>query len=136
MSAFPPWDSLAPALRGQLIDQLAGQELRAREDGIGDGPELFYWQREGGSPGEIDYLIQSGLRIIPIELKAGAAGSMRSLHQFMLEKGLSLAVRCDSNPPSLMDVAVKTMHGDPVAYRLLSVPPYLLGHVDGLISGL
>jgi predicted AAA+ superfamily ATPase len=136
MAAFPPWDSLAAALRGQLIDQLAGQELRARDDGVGDGPELFYWQREGGSPGEIDYLIQSGLRIIPIELKAGAAGSMRSLHQFMLEKGLTLAVRCDSNPPSMMDVAVKTTRGDPVSYRLLSVPPYLLGQVDRLLSAM
>ncbi len=36
----------------------------------------------------------------------------------------------------MMDVAVKTMHGDPVAYRLLSVPPYLLGQVDRLLSEL
>ena len=44
----------------------------------------------------------------------------------MLEKRLDLAVRCDANPPGLADVAVKTTQGDPVSYRLLSLPLYLL----------
>ena len=35
-------------------------------------------------------------------------------------------MRCDANPPSVMDVSVTTTRGDPVSYRLLSLPPYLL----------
>ena len=134
--AFPSWTSLAPALRGQVMEQFAGQELRQGDPGTGDGPELFYWQREGGRPGEIDYLLQTGGRIVPVELKSGATGAMKSLHQFMADKGLDVAVRCDGNPPSLMPVAVKTTQGDPVAYRLLSVPPYLLGRVEELLAGM
>jgi len=122
---FPSWADLAPQVRGQLMDQLAGQALRLGGDAHGDGPLLHYWQREGGRPGEIDYLIQAGGRIVPVELKAGTAGAMKSLHQFMFDKKLPLAVRIDENPPSSMAVAVKTTLGNPVRYRLLGLPAYL-----------
>jgi len=133
-AAFPSWTDLAPAVRGQLADQLAGQQLRLVDALTGDGPELFYWQREGGRPGEIDYLVVVQGRIVPVELKSGAAGSMKSLHQFMFDKHLDLAVRCDANPPSVMDVSVTTTRGDPVSYRLLSLPPYLLWALDNAVA--
>ena len=50
---------------------------------------------------------------------------MKSLHQFMFDKHLSLALRLDENPPSRMQVAVKTTQGDSVEYRLLALPLYL-----------
>jgi hypothetical protein len=133
-TAFPSWADLAPAVRGQLADQLAGQQLRLVDALTGDGPELFYWQREGGRPGEIDYLVVVEGRIVPVELKSGAAGSMKSLHQFMFDKRLDLAVRCDANPPGVMDVSVTTTRGDPVSYRLLNLPPYLLWALAEAVS--
>lgn len=132
--AFPSWDALAPALRGQMMDQLAAQELRLLGSSTADGPELYYWQREGGRPGEIDYLLPTQGRIVPIELKSGAAGAMKSLHQFVFEKGLDLAVRCDANPPSAMDVDVKTTQGQRVRYRLVSVPPHLLFNLEHILA--
>jgi predicted AAA+ superfamily ATPase len=122
---FPAWRDLAPGIRGQLAEQLVGQALLLGGDPTGDGPRLFYWQREGGRPGEIDFLIQAGGRIVPIELKAGVSGAMKSLHQFMFDKHLELAVRIDENPPSLATVDVTTTQGDPVRYRLLGLPIYL-----------
>lgn len=122
---FPAWTDLAPPVRGQLVDQLAGQALLGSGDQTGDGPRLFYWQREGGRPGEIDYLIQSGGRVVPIELKAGASGAMKSLHQFMFDKKLRFAVRIDDNPPSLSTIDVTTTQGDHVRYRMLGLPIYL-----------
>jgi hypothetical protein len=50
--------------------------LRLIDALTGDGPELFYWQREGRRPGEIDYLVVVEGRIVHVELKSGAAGSM------------------------------------------------------------
>ncbi|MBI4371835.1 MAG: ATP-binding protein [Elusimicrobia bacterium] len=131
--AFPSWESLPPSLRGQITDQLAAQHLRLTDPGAGDGPELYYWQREGGRPGEIDYLIQLHGRIIPIELKAGAAGAMKSLHQFMFERRLDLAVRADANPPSVMDLDLKTTQGHAVRYRLVSVPLYMLWNLPDIL---
>lgn len=122
---FPAWRDLAPAVRGQLAEQLVGQALLLGGDPTGDGPRLFYWQREGGRPGEIDFLIQAGGRIVPIELKSGASGAMKSLHQFMFDKQLRSAIRIDENPPSLATIDVTTTQGDPVHYRLLGLPSYL-----------
>ena len=99
-AAFPSWADLAPAVRGQLADQLAGRRLQLVDAVTGDGPELASTGSEGAAdPGEIDYLVAVGGRIVPVELKSGAAGSMKSLHQFMFDKRLDLAVRCDANPP-------------------------------------
>jgi predicted AAA+ superfamily ATPase len=131
---FPEQKSLSSAIRSRVSDQLAAQQLRLREVGSGDGPELFYWQRKGGRPGVIDYLVQTHGRIVPIELKSGAAGSMKSLHQFMHDKGMNTAVRCDANPPSVMDVALKTTLGDRVRYRLVGIPAYLLWNLDAILE--
>ncbi len=46
--------------------------------------KLYYWHREAkSSNAEIDYVIQSSEEIIPIEVKSGKTGSLKSLHQFM-----------------------------------------------------
>ncbi|KAF0124034.1 MAG: hypothetical protein FD189_2562 [Elusimicrobia bacterium] len=132
--AFPDFNSLAASLRGQLADQLAALQLRLADSGAGDGPELYYWQREGGRPGEIDYVAQFNGLIIPIELKSGAAGAMKSLHQFMFDRKLGLAVRADSNPPSVMKVDCRTTQGDAVAYRLVGVPLYLLWNLPAILE--
>jgi predicted AAA+ superfamily ATPase len=132
--AFPGRESLTPDMRGQLADQLAGQQLRLLDTGAGDGPELFFWKREGGRPGEVDYVAPIEGRVVPVELKSGAAGSMKSLHQFMFDKGLDLAVRSDINPPGMQDIRMRTTRGDAVRYRLLGVPLYLLWNLPVLVA--
>jgi predicted AAA+ superfamily ATPase len=133
-AAFPRWQQLADAVRGRLSAQLAGQQLRVLAPEAGDEPSLHYWQRSGGRPGEIDYLVQTGQRIVPVELKSGASGAMKSLHQFVYERGVKLALRCDTNPPSVQDLEVKTTLGDPVRYRILNLPGYLLWRAAELIG--
>lgn len=62
--------------RGALAAQFAVQELIAC-----CGGELFYWARNArGSSAEVDYLAIRDGRIVPVEVKSGAAGSLRSLH--------------------------------------------------------
>ena len=136
VQAFPRLASLAPSIRGKLTEQLAGQQLRSLSPSRGDEPILHYWQRSGGRPGEIDFLVEINQVIVPVELKAGKSGSMKSLQQFMYDKGLALAVRIDANPPSVMDVRVTTTQGDPAAYTLLSLPGYMLWRVAELVRGL
>jgi hypothetical protein len=136
MDVFPSLEQLSAPMRGQLAEQLVGQQLRRVVGRSGDGPEVFYWQRAGGRPGEIDFVVQLRGRIVPIEVKSGSAGSMKSLHQFMFDKGLDLAVRCDANLPSLMKVDVSTTQGNPVVYQLLSIPRYLLWNLGALLDAL
>ncbi len=121
------------ANRGGLAEQFVGQQIRAFMS-LTEDPRLFYWQRVGGRQGEIDYVIQHRHRIIPVEVKSGASGSMKSLHQFMHDKELDLAVRVDSNPISKMLLEVKTTQGDPSNYTLLSIPFYLMERLPALLD--
>jgi hypothetical protein len=121
-------------VRGQIAEQPTGQQLRLLAEDVGSGRELYYWQREGGRPGEIDYLFQVEGRIAPVELKSGTTGAMKSLHQFMFDRRLAVAVRVDQNPPSWLSASVKTTQGDPVEYRLLSLPCYLVRRLPELLT--
>jgi predicted AAA+ superfamily ATPase len=119
--------------KGGLAEQFVGQQLRACQTPL-ESPQLFYWQRTGGRLGEIDYVTQHGNRVVPVEVKSGSAGSMKSLHQFMAEKRLNFAVRFNINQPSLENIRVKTTLAKPVSYRLLSLPVYLTERLDELIE--
>jgi len=56
--------------------------------------ELYYWHREArNSNAEIDYLFTKNDAIIPVEIKAGTKGAMRSMYLFMNEKKLSFGIR-------------------------------------------
>ncbi|MCF0110911.1 MAG: ATP-binding protein [Erysipelotrichaceae bacterium] len=111
--------------KGAMAEQLVGQLLLTRE--VPHDAFVYYWQQigSGSGNGEIDYLIAKDGEVLPIEVKSGASGSMKSLHIFMESKGLSQAVRFDTNMPSLMNVDIKTSQGKPVKYKLLSLPLYM-----------
>ncbi len=73
-------DDLLAIYRGRLAEQFVAQELLAKS-----GSELFYWARDArGSSAEVDYLAVRKGTIVPIEVKSGAGGSLKSLH-LMLE---------------------------------------------------
>ena len=62
--------------RGALAAQFVAQEMIAAS-----GHELYYWARDArGSSAEVDYLAIREGRILPVEVKSGASGSLRSLH--------------------------------------------------------
>jgi len=131
---FPPFSRLAPQVRGQLAEQLAGQQLRLAVPKPAVGPQVFYWQRAGGRAGELDYVVAMHGSIVPIEVKAGAAGAMKSLHQFMADKSLARAVRVDSNPPSVLSMNLATTTGQRVSYELVNLPHYLLWNLGAILE--
>ena len=56
---------------------------------------MFYWTRQTkNSLAEIDYLTVQNMHVLPIKVKAGTQGGMKSLWIFMREKHLTEAVRC------------------------------------------
>ena len=55
---------------------------------------LHYWQREkAGSNAEVDYVVQQGENIVPVEIKANTKGSMQSMFQFLTEKNYPYGIR-------------------------------------------
>ncbi len=120
--------------QGGIAEQVVGQLLRTIEPFYIE-PALFYWLRdETGSNAEIDYLIQHGNKVIPVEVKAGSTGSMKSLHVFMELKNYQLAARVNADLPSKHQVSVKSRTGKEVRYTLLSLPFYLIGQMTRLLG--
>lgn len=125
-------DEIAFINSGGIAEQAVGQLLRTINQPYIE-PALYYWLREGKNSAEIDYIIQQGSRLIPIEVKAGSTGTLKSLHLFMGLKKLSTALRINSNPPSQTNVQIKDQEGNSVQYTLLSIPFYLIGQIQRLV---
>jgi uncharacterized protein len=102
--------------------------------------DLTYWLREGRSNNaELDYVIALNGRIVPVEVKAGASGSLRSLQQFMAEKGLRHAIRFDALPPSTQKVTASIRRGsgmEDVHFELVSLPLYLVECLPRVVASL
>ena len=71
---------LLAIFRGKLAEQFVAQEFIASRNS-----QNFYWSRDArGSSAEVDFIINIDDKIVPIEVKSGKSGSMRSMH-LMLE---------------------------------------------------
>jgi predicted AAA+ superfamily ATPase len=68
---------------GELAESFVGQELLAYATPH-VSPALYYWHREAAaSNAEVDYCVAAGHRIVPIEVKSGASGALKSLRLFL-----------------------------------------------------
>lgn len=120
--------------KGGIAEQVAGQLLRTIFPFYQE-PDLYYWLRtERGSNAEVDYVIQHRHMIVPIEVKAGTSGTLKSLHQFMRLKELQKAIRINSNFPEIREIDVKDNQGNQIMFQLRSIPFYLIGQLHRLID--
>lgn len=68
--------ALLSVFQGAMAEQFVGQEILAATNN-----DLYYWSREAkSSNAETDYLIEKKGKIIPVEVKSGKGGSLKSLH--------------------------------------------------------
>jgi predicted AAA+ superfamily ATPase len=122
---------------GAIAEQFIGQHLLYHACGQ-ERPRLCYWLREGrSSNAEVDYVLSRGDVIVPVEVKAGKSGALKSLHQFVLGSGVELGIRFDLNPISIQRVSHMARRADEaveVSYDLLSLPLYLVDQLPRLID--
>lgn len=91
-------DNLMLINQGALAEQFVGQELLALQNPYEEG-ELHFWSRDkSGSQAEVDYVINLHGVIVPIEVKSGKTGKLRSLKQFLLEKNITVGVQISQQP--------------------------------------
>jgi hypothetical protein len=78
---------------GAIAELLTGLEIIAYQS-FKEKPGLYYWHREKkSSNAEVDYVTAVGSEIVPIEVKSGSNGRMRSLLLFMQRKNSRLGVK-------------------------------------------
>jgi len=138
-STLGRWDDRQLVHEGGLAEQFVGQHLLFRKNGL-ELPSLCYWLREGkDTNAEVDFVISSGRSVVAVEVRSGAAGSLRSVHQFLARGAkavVPLAMRLDLNPPSLSEHEHSLADGRTLRYRLLSLPLYLVEQADRLLGEL
>lgn len=109
---------------GRVVEHLVGQELYASQTSMLF--KLHFWVREKKtSNAEVDFVLTHDNKVIPIEVKSGATGRLRSLHQFVDRADHGIAVRLYAGKLSVEEAV--TIGGK--AYRLLNLPYYLTGRV-------
>jgi len=112
-----------PAYSGALSEQFVGQELLALNS-LNRNPLYFWVREEKGASSELDFLVQANGKLIPIEVKSGRQGSLKSLHQFLYRSGTRLGVRFYNGPLTRETQHVLLPDTSSLDYQLLSFPLY------------
>jgi len=118
--------------RGAVCEQAVGQHLLHAGPCYVE-PAAFYWMREArGASAEVDFVAALGDHVVPIEVKAGKTGTLKSMHVFLGEKRRRFGVRLNLDRPSLLDAESCPAIGPKTRFRLLSLPLYMVGQIDRL----
>jgi uncharacterized protein len=114
---------------GNIVEHIVGQELKALSSNVMN--KLHFWTREEKqSNAEVDYVYPFLDYLIPIEVKSGATGRLRSLHLFMDKAPHPYAVRVYSGKLTVE----KTQTINKTPYYLLNLPFYLIFNIDNYLQ--
>jgi len=113
-------DDLSNALKGAIIPHLITQEVISLNKITNTKPN--FWIREKKqSSSEVDMVYPFGDKVIPIEIKSGATGTLRSLHLFMDKTNHPYAIRMYAGEFKIENLT--TLEGTP--FLLMNLPYYL-----------
>lgn len=122
-------EDLNKIYQGTLIEHLAGQEMLGFQHR--SLSSLHFWVREKkDSSAEVDYLFVYEGKLIPVEVKSGTAGKLKSLHLFMDMAPHIMAVRFyagEMNITEAISAAGKK-------YQLLNLPYYLVSQIEHYLA--
>jgi len=115
--------------KGYIVNHIAVQELIASKSEINYAPR--FWVRENAnSNAEVDIVYAFQSMLIPIEVKSGAKGRLRSLQEFIDRADHNFAIRILANKVSIEEGI--TRKGK--LYKLLNLPYYCIGRIEEYIS--
>jgi len=119
--------------KGKIIQHLVNQELLSNYTNVKYKPN--FWVREQkNSNSEVDIVIRYKNLIIPIEIKSGKKGRLKSLHQFIDETNHPFAVRIYAGKFSIEESVTPSK----TPYFLMNLPYYLttklMDYIDFFVS--
>ncbi len=125
-------DKLEVVNKGPMGEMIAGLEMmkylspNLRHD-------LYYWQRAAkNSSAEVDYITACNLKVVPMEVKSGVQGGMKSLWIFMREKKLKRGIRSSLENFGRLEY---TDSNDAGAKReVIICPLYAISMLDSLLT--
>lgn len=112
--------------QGRITEHIVGQQLLGTHTVTQN--RLLFWVREKSqSSAEVDFVLPDGSQLIPIEIKSGKTGSLRSLHSFIdFSEDNLFAIRLYNG--KIFREKIKSIGGK--SFELLNLPYYLCGQLD------
>ena len=115
--------------KGRIAEHIVGQELIAHSDNYLQ-PLQFWIREQKTSNAEVDFLYPSAYGHIPVEVKAGATGHLKSLLMYMDLSGASLAIRLYAGPYHQEEIKIS----ESKSFTLINMPYCLTGMLSAYIE--
>ena len=118
-------DDISRLYEGKIAEHIIGQELLAlRSSSL---HRINFWVREKKqSNAEVDYVYGHDNKLIPIEVKSGSTGRLRSLHKYIDLAPHNYAVRFYAGKVQIDHI--QTINKK--SFYLLNLPYFLVGELD------
>lgn len=113
-------EDLSNTYRGSIIPHIITQEIISLSK-TKKGKHTFWVREKTQSSAEVDIVVQFNNLVIPIEVKSGKEGKLKSLHQFIEEAPHPYAVRMYAGKFSIEEHSTRSGK----QYFLMNLPYYL-----------
>ena len=111
--------------KGRVVEHIVGQELIANNNNLLEG--LLFWVRnKKGSTAEVDFIYKYNGFGIPVEVKSGKIGKLKSLLLYIDLSEVKIAIRLYGGKFSIEEQI--TPNGK--NFVLLNIPYYLTGNIE------
>lgn len=118
--------------RGHIGEHIVAQELLTLNHKVSQ--RRNFWARDRKeSAAEVDFIYLLDSKVYPIEVKTGNNSSLRSLHSFMDDSPLDIAVRVWSGPYSVDEVYTINKRKQ---FRLINLPFYLVCNIEQILRNI
>jgi hypothetical protein len=122
-------EQISEAWNGVIAEHIAGQEIFASVTDV-LSKKHFWTREERNSTAEVDFIYPFEGLIIPVEVKSGESGKLRSLHLFVDASKHKIAVRIWQGKYQVNNL--KTINGK--SFKLINVPFYLISQLEQIIK--
>ncbi len=120
---------ITSVFRGKIAEHIIGQEFLAGEIFVSE--RLNFWTREQkNAQAEVDFILQIDGHLVPVEVKSGGSGKLRSLLLYMDLVQDDIAVRFWSGKSGTEELISK--NGKP--FILINLPLYAAGNLKEMIA--
>jgi len=120
---------LSSGFKGAIIPHIITQEIIAQKN-INYSKPMFWVREKTQSTAEVDLLYSFESKIIPIEIKSGKVGKLKSLHQFIERANHPYAIRIYGGKFEIHEAI--TPSGKP--YLLMNLPYYLISKIEDYLQ--
>ncbi|MBD5279023.1 MAG: ATP-binding protein [Bacteroides sp.] len=95
--------------------------------------DLFYWESlERNATSEVEYVIAKNAMCLPIEVKAGTSGKMKSLRLFMNKKDLTTGIRSSLENFGILEISDTDKTAHQITRSIFIIPLYAIWRLPSL----